>query len=90
MNTHSLVPILLITVGLGYLAWSIARSRRWEKYQGEAATRAKTIIEASSHDRERLGEAILISREQLQVEKELLSELKGLRDDLKKRTNAGT
>jgi hypothetical protein len=84
MNGHNLVPIVFIVAALAYLAWSVARGRRWEKYQGEAANRSKTIIEDAARDRERLNEAISISREQLQVEKELLSELKGLRDDLKK------
>jgi hypothetical protein len=84
MNAHNLVPIIFIVAALAYLAWSVARSRRWEKYQGEAADRSKTIIEATSRDRERLEEAISISREQLQVEKELLSEIKGLREDLRR------
>ena len=65
------------------MVWSVFRGRRWEKYQGEAANRSKTIIEAASQDRERLSEALSISREHLQTTKELLSEIKGLRADLK-------
>jgi hypothetical protein len=42
-------------------------------------------IEAASQDRERFSEVMSISRDQLQVTKELLSEVKGLRDDLKKK-----
>jgi hypothetical protein len=84
MSKHDLTPFVFIGLFLVFLAWSVVRGRRWEKYQGEAATRAKTIIDASSSDRDRLNEAISISREQLEVEKQLLSEIKGLRDDLRK------
>jgi hypothetical protein len=69
---------------LAFAAWLVVRGRRWEKYQGEAAKRSKAIIEATSQDRERFNEVMSISREQLQVTKELLAEVKGLRDDLKK------
>jgi hypothetical protein len=87
MNTQNAILFLFIAVFLAFTAWSVVRGRRWEKHQGEAANRAKAIIEATSQDRERFSEVMSISREQLQVTKELLSEIKGLRNDLKKNVN---
>jgi hypothetical protein len=84
MNTHQLVPIILISVFVAFWAWSIARSRRWEKYQGEAANRSKAILDAAESDRGRFSEVITVSREQLQVTKELLAEIKALREDLRR------
>jgi len=83
MNTHQIIPIILISAFVAFWAWSIARSRRWEKYQGEAANRSKAIIEAAASDRERFNEVMANSREQLQVTKDLLAEIKGLREDLR-------
>jgi uncharacterized membrane protein YccC len=83
MSKPDVIFSVFVTLFLAFVAWSIVRNRRWEKYQREAANRAKTIIEAASQDRERASEAMAISREHLQATKELLSEVKGLRDDLK-------
>ena len=87
MNAHNLGPIVVIVAALAYLAWSVARGRRWEKYQSEAARRSKALIEAASGEKERFDEVMSVSREQLQVAKELLSKIKGLRNDL--RQNGG-
>ncbi|MEY2563356.1 MAG: hypothetical protein QOH88_1549 [Verrucomicrobiota bacterium] len=84
MNTHQLIPILLISAFVAFWVWSIARSRRWEKYQGEAANRSKAILEAAERDRGRFSEVMALSREQLQVAKELLAEIKALREDLRR------
>jgi len=84
MNTHQLVPIILISAFVAFWAWSIARSRRWEKYQGEAANRSKAILEAAESDRGRFSEVMAVSREQLQVARELLAEIKALREDLRR------
>jgi len=84
MNRHDLIfcavflaPLLLFVI------WTIVRARRWERLQGEAAQRSKAIIESVKDDRERLEEARAVSREHLQVSKELLAEIKALREDLK-------
>jgi hypothetical protein len=84
MNTHLLVPIILMSAFVAFWAWSIARSRRWEKYQGEAANRSKAILDAAESDRGRFSEVMAVSREQLQVAKELLAEIKALREDLRR------
>jgi hypothetical protein len=84
MSKHDLTALIFIVPFLAFVAWSIVRARRWEKYQGEAANRAKTIIENAAKDRERFDEVMVVSREQLQTTKELLSEIKGLRADLRR------
>jgi hypothetical protein len=82
MNMHDLMPYIFIVIFLAFVIWSVIRGRRWEKYQAEAARRAKTIMEAASSDRERFAEVMSVSREHLEVTKELLSEIKALRNDL--------
>ena len=82
MNIHDLMPYIFLGVFFAFVVWSVLRGRRWEKYQGEAARRAKTLMEAASSDRGRFDEVMSVSREHLQVTKELLSEIKALRNDL--------
>jgi hypothetical protein len=82
VHNPELIPLLFFLGAiLVFLAWSVFRNRRWENYRDEATTRAKT---AASEGQQRFEEAISISREQLQLSKELLNEIKGLRDDLQK------
>lgn len=84
MNIHELIPYLFVAVFVAFVAWSVIRGRRWEKYQGEAARRAKAMMERVSSDEGRLDEVMAVSREHLQVTKDLLSEIKALRSDLSK------
>lgn len=84
MTTHQILPFVFIIVGVAYLAWSVARSRRWEKYQSEAASRAKAIVADASKSKEHFAEVMAISREQLQATKDLLAEVRGLREDLRR------
>jgi hypothetical protein len=83
MNTHELIPVVFIIVFLGFAAWSVARGRRWERYQQEAAGRAKMIVEKTAEDSGRFEQVMSVSQQQLQLLKELLQEIKALRADLK-------
>jgi hypothetical protein len=82
---HQTVSLLIVITFFGFVGWSVIRGRLWEKRQLDAANRSKQIIEAASQDREKFNEAMTISREQLQTTKDLLTEIKALRDDLKAR-----
>ena len=82
MNIHDLMPYIFLGAFVVFIAWSVIRARRWESYQGEAARRAKALMEAASSDRGRLDEVMSVSREHLQVTKDLLTEIKALRNDL--------
>lgn len=84
MSIDRIFGIILIFAFVVFWIWSITCSRRWESYQGEAANRSKAILQAAESDRRRFSEIMAISREQLQVAKELLAEIKGLREDLRR------
>jgi hypothetical protein len=87
MNINELLPYIYAAL-LAFIVWtlisSVMSARRSKRYQDEAAQRLKAIMESASADRERLGEDRSVSREHLQVTKELLSEIKALRSDLAK------
>ena len=83
MNTHDLFPLVwFILPGFVLMAWVIIRGWRWEKNQQAAIKRGKLASETAAKDYE---EAMSVSREQLQVSKELLAEIKALREDFNKK-----
>jgi hypothetical protein len=85
-----MIPHEIIQWGLGglagaYLIWSIIRSRKSLRLQQEAAIRAKTIIESDTENQKRYNDAIDLQREQIQLTKDLIKEIQGLRDDINKK-----
>jgi hypothetical protein len=83
MNTHQIVPLVFIIIFSAFILWSITRNRRWERYQQEAAGRAKLMIEKAAGNTERFEKAMVASQEQIRLLTELLEEIKGLRADLR-------
>lgn len=81
---HDIIPFLFLTAFLIFITWSVVRAREWERRQADAARRSKALFESASSDRGKLDESLSLSREHLQVTKELLVEIKALRADLKK------
>jgi hypothetical protein len=85
MNIHELLPYISIAA-LAVVVWSVISSvmsgRRIRRFQDESAQRVKALMDRASAERERLEDDRGVSREHLQVTKELLSEIKALRSDL--------
>jgi hypothetical protein len=80
MNPHEAVLFVFIGLFVVFALYSVARSRRSERYQREAAARSKAIVEKAAADRERYDQ---VNQEQTRLLTALLEEIKGLRADLK-------
>ena len=68
---------------LGFLRWAIMRNRRWERFQQEAASRSKAAVADMANSKQHMEESLAISKEQLQITRDLITEIKALRNDLK-------
>ncbi|HXQ80704.1 MAG TPA: hypothetical protein VN775_05300 [Opitutaceae bacterium] len=89
MDSHVrfLVWILLV-VAAAYLIWTMVRSSRWMRLQAESAERQRNLMGRSAQAEQVVGESIKIQEEQLRLTRELVGELKGLREDSEERQKA--
>jgi len=76
MTEHALIPLIVSGVAAAYLILASARSRKSLRLQQEAAERQKKLIETASETPEEREEYMRLSREQVQLTRDLIAEIR--------------
>jgi TolA-binding protein len=86
MDSHVRLLIWIsLVVAATYLIWMMIRSGQWTRLQAEAAERQKNLIGQSTETEQVVRESIKSQEEQLRLTRELVEELKGLREETAER-----
>ena len=78
---HDLQRYIPLIIFIGFALWVIVRSNKAQK---TATERTKIILDSSQAH---FGEAMNVSRQQLEIAKELLAETKALRKSIEEKRN---
>ncbi|HEY3856872.1 MAG TPA: hypothetical protein VGO67_21010 [Verrucomicrobiae bacterium] len=83
MTNNDVSLAVIVALFFIFIIWTSIRGRRWEKYREEVANRGKLYANEIGKEQDRYDQTMIVLREQLQASKDILNEIKALREDLK-------
>jgi sensor domain CHASE-containing protein len=85
MTIHDIILLFIFAYLIGMTLLVIMGLRKWAELRKEVAAKTKTSVEAKRLEtNEKMEQAMAVSREHLEVSKQLLLEIKALREEMKK------
>jgi hypothetical protein len=82
MDSHVRLLIWIsLVVAATYLIWMMIRSTQWTRLQAESEERQKNVMGRSEETEQAIRDSLKAQEEQLRLTRELVDELKGLREE---------
>jgi hypothetical protein len=83
MIAHDIILPVFLALAIVYILWTLLRAKKWSRLQGEAIERQKLAIAGSERAEQRVQAALELQTKQVELTKELIAEIRALREDLK-------